>query len=76
MVDDPVKQRIIQDALQLIEAKTPAGDVDLATVKLDAIEQSLINEETDKEKSLGEALKTKIVATKLKRAGKVAAALS
>jgi len=45
-------------------------------MQLDAIEKSLIKEETDKEKSLGEALQTKIVATKLKRAGKVAAALS
>ena len=48
----------------------------MSKMHLDAIEQSLINEETDKEKALGEALQTKIISTKLKRAGKIADALS
>jgi hypothetical protein len=69
-------QRILKDALVLVEARGPNGELDTSKVQLDAIEEQLVKEETAKNAKLGDELRGKILDNKLKRAGKVADALS
>jgi hypothetical protein len=44
-------QRIVKDALELVEAKGHDGNLDESKVELDAIEEALVNEELQKDAS-------------------------
>ncbi|TNV72894.1 hypothetical protein FGO68_gene8728 [Halteria grandinella] len=66
MPEGPLKEKILAEALSMIEDKTK--------IKMDDIEQSLIDNTPPGQEKI--AIKDRIIETKLKRAGKIAKALS